>query len=128
MHEYPITLDVVRIAVSAAEKAGAAKVTSIHLIVGELSSVFDESVQLFFDILSEGTPAAGAKLVFKKVRAELKCISCGFVYERPQGAFDCPRCGGESRLTGKGKEFLVESIEVDGEKVCDGLNPVLTPK
>ena len=113
MHEYPITQDVVRIAVAAAEKAGSKKVTSIHLIVGELSSVFDESVQLFFDILSEGTLAAGARLVFKKVRAELKCISCGNIYERPKGAFDCPLCGGESRLTGKGKEFMVESVEIE---------------
>ncbi len=113
MHEYPLTQDVVRIAVAEAEKAGAKKVTVIHLRIGELSSVFDESVQLFFDILSEGTPAEGARLEFTKVPAELECLSCRNVFPRPKGSFDCPKCGGESRFTGKGREFLVESVELE---------------
>jgi hydrogenase nickel incorporation protein HypA/HybF len=108
--------DVVRIAVAAAEKAGAHKVSLIRLQVGELSSVFDESVQMFFDIISQGTIAEGARLEFLKIPAGLKCLSCGKEFDRKPGSFDCPFCGGaETRLTGKGKEFLVESVECDKE-------------
>lgn len=116
MHEYPLAQDVVRIAAAAAEKEGSRKVTLIRLQVGELSSVFDESVQMFFEIISQGTVAQGAKLEFCKIPAGLKCLTCGKEFDRKPGSFDCPYCGGtETRLTGKGKGFLVESVECDKE-------------
>jgi len=113
MHEYAITKSLIKTVVEEAEKAGASKISEIRLVTGELSTIIDESVQMYFDIISEGTIAHGAKLVFKKIKAEFRCTNCGYVYDKPASGFDCPCCGSIGRPTGKGKEFYIESIEVE---------------
>jgi hydrogenase nickel incorporation protein HypA/HybF len=113
MHEMAVTGNILDIVVAETAKAGAMRVTRITLVIGELSSFIDESVQLYFDLLSEGTPAAGATLDFKRIPATLRCQACGHSYPKQNAHFDCPRCGGAGVLTGAGKEFYIESIEVE---------------
>lgn len=113
MHEYAVTKNIVDIVVEEAEKAGARKIIKIQLAIGDLSTIIDESVQMYFDIISEGTIAQGAQLIFKRIPAEFKCRKCGFIFIKPQKGFDCPQCGGLGMPTGVGKEFYVESIEIE---------------
>jgi hydrogenase nickel incorporation protein HypA/HybF len=113
MHEYGIAREIVRIAAQAATDAGARRVTGIKLVVGDLASVVDESVQLYFDLLAEETPVAGAKLIFERVPAELICQSCGHRYQLAGRQWRCPLCGGEGHLGEKGREFYVASVDVD---------------
>ena len=113
MHEYAITENIIKTVNTEAAKAGAKKITEIKLVIGDLSSVVDESVQMYFDIISKGTLAECAKLVFKRVPAEYRCKKCGNEFVRKSSSFNCPECGGDSILTDKGKEFYIESIEVE---------------
>lgn len=113
MHEYGITQDIIRAAVDAAAKAGAKRVTSVKLVIGDLASVVDSSVRFYFDILAEGTPVAGAELVFERVPAELMCQACGKVFPLAGRDWTCPDCGGAARITDRAREFYVESIEVE---------------
>ncbi|MDP4093510.1 MAG: hydrogenase maturation nickel metallochaperone HypA [Bacillota bacterium] len=113
MHEYAITENIIKTVTEEAKKAGADKITKITLVIGDLSSIVDESVQMYFDIISKGTIAQEARLEFKRVSAEYRCISCGTLFTRRGSKYDCPECGGEGRLTDKGREFYIESIEVD---------------
>lgn len=113
MHEYAVTKSLIKTVLEEAEKANAEKITEIKLIIGDLSTIIDESVQMYFDIIAEGTKAEGAKLIFKRVAAEFSCKTCGRVYEKPKVGFDCPVCGGIGMPTGKGREFYIESMEVD---------------
>lgn len=113
MHELPVAEDIVRVMEEEAKKSGLAKITRINLVIGELSSVIDESVQMYFELIAEGTPCANAKLSFEHVPAMLKCTACGreFPHER---SFACPECGGDSvLLRGTGREFYIRSF--DGE-------------
>jgi len=113
MHELTITEHILRLAVDAAHEAGASRVTRITLVIGELSSVVDDAVQLYFDLVSEGTTAAGALLEFKRPSATLRCPACSLTYAKTGARFACPACGGEGRLTGDAKECYIESIEVE---------------
>lgn len=113
MHEYAITESIIKTAVEAADNAGASEITEIRLVIGDLSTVIDESVQLYFDIISKGTKAEKAKLIFRRVHARFKCRDCGEVYNKPSTGFDCPRCGGQGMPTGIGREFYIDSIEVE---------------
>lgn len=116
MHELSITQGVLDIALEAARKAGLARVTVVHLVVGDLSSIVDDSVQFYFDILSKGTAAEGASLTFDRRPATLACADCGHAFTaRPPLPPTCPACGAARlRVTG-GRELRVESIEADGQ-------------
>ncbi len=113
MHEYAVTKGLIGIAVEEARKAGAAKITLIRLVIGDLSTIIDESVQMYFDMLSEGTVAYGAKLEFRRVSARFRCKDCGIEFEKPKIGFDCPDCGKMGILTDSGKEFYIESMEIE---------------
>ena len=113
IHEYSVTKGLVNIVLEEGKRANAARITEIRLVIGDLSTIIDDSVQMYFDIIAEGTLAEGAKLVFKRVPSEFMCKNCGHVFVKPVKGFDCPNCGGVGTPTGKGKEFYVESIEVE---------------
>ena len=114
MHELAITEGLLQVANDSARQAGARRVTHINVVIGDLSSVVDESVQFYADILSRGTPAAGARLCFRRVPAQLTCDACQYrgVVEAPLVPV-CPRCGGCQLQVEGGRELYVESIEVD---------------
>jgi hydrogenase nickel incorporation protein HypA/HybF len=102
------------VALEAARDAGAGRILEIHLLIGDLTTMVDDSVQFYFDILAEGTPAEGARLVFRREKGALKCSECGLEAEvAPPLPHLCPRCGGLSLTVTGGQQFLVESIEVE---------------
>ena len=73
MHELPIVLDVVRVVEEEAKARGLSRVTKIYLVLGELSSVVDESVQMYFEIAAKDSVCANATLEFEHRPAVLKC-------------------------------------------------------
>lgn len=113
MHEYAVTQNIVEIAVKEAKAAGAGRIIEIKIVIGDLSSIIDESVDMYFEILSKGTLAEGARLKFKRMPAVLNCSSCGNSFNKPGKGFECPLCGGSGKLTGAGREFYIESLEVE---------------
>lgn len=113
MHELSVTENIIEIVNRHAEQAGARKVARIHLVIGELASIVDDSVQFYFDYLSEGTACAGAQLVFHRVAVGLVCEACGHTWS-PEGVdWHCPNCGARRPRIVKGREFYVDSIEVE---------------
>ncbi|MCL1839359.1 MAG: hydrogenase maturation nickel metallochaperone HypA [Propionibacteriaceae bacterium] len=109
MHEYPITCSIIE---TALEHAGNARVTKIALVIGEASGIDGESIQIYFEALSEGTPCEGAVLEIESVSPMLRCVSCGALFERKPFSFDCD-CGGIGAPTEIGKEMHIQHIEVE---------------
>jgi len=113
VHELAVTQSMLDLALKHAEQAGARRITCINLVVGELSGIVDESVQFYFDFVSKGTPAEGARLVFERQPARFRCRVCGHEFTLEDGNWVCPACqalGGEIIA---GREFYMESIEVE---------------
>ncbi len=54
MHELAVTESILEIATQAAIEHAATKVTDIYLTLGQLSSIVDESVQFYWDAISQG--------------------------------------------------------------------------
>ena len=102
------------------------RVTDIYLQVGRMSAVVPSSVEVFFDHLSKGTLAEGARLHFETLPVEMACLDCGrpadlsqWANERPQvimARADRPSaalCGSKRlRVTG-GVSFGMVKIEVE---------------
>jgi hydrogenase nickel incorporation protein HypA/HybF len=116
LHELSVTQAVLDIALAAARDTGARRIGAIHLVIGELGSFVDDSVQFYFDFLSKGTPAEGAILTFSRVPAQALCVACGGRFDvRPPLPEACPNCGGGPYSVTGGRELRVESIEVEDE-------------
>jgi hydrogenase nickel incorporation protein HypA/HybF len=115
MHELSVTQNILNIALTHAERANARRITALYLVVGQLSTIVDDSVQFYWDIVAEGSPAAGSKLNFRRVPAELECRECGAHFGLGRDTFECPRCGSASVQVVAGEEFYVESIEVEAD-------------
>ncbi len=111
MHELSVTQAILKLALSHADAAGADRVTDLYLVVGDFSSVVDDSVQFYWDFVSEGTAAAGATLHFRRVPATLRCRDCDHPFT-PQDELACPRCQGLRIEVLTGEEFHLEAIDV----------------
>ena len=114
MHEMAVTESILNIVLRHAEKAEAQRVVVVNLIIGDLTGFVDESIQFYFDFLSQGTMANGAQLNIEHVAARVRCHSCGAEYEPPYSRlWSCPQCQSPGGEVSAGREFSVVSIEVD---------------
>lgn len=113
MHELPITENILRIALDYAERSGATRVTDLNLVIGQLSSVVDDSVQFYWDIVSKDTLCEGATLHFKRIPAEMLCLDCGHTYTISRGLEACPQCDSFRIKVHAGEEFRLESIDIE---------------
>ena len=113
MHEHPITRDILKIALETARQEGADHIQAINLVVGELTSIVEESIQLHFDALSQNTIADGARLNIRREAATMTCLACGHHFEI-NAVFPelCPHCDSLRLNISSGLNFYVESIEV----------------
>jgi hydrogenase nickel incorporation protein HypA/HybF len=122
MHELSITQSILDIALKHANAASAGHILDIRIVVGELSSNVDDSVQFYWDIIAKDTLAEGAKLHFRRVPAQLKCRACLLEYSPREAALVCPGCGSADAGIIAGEEFFVESIDVDESVQHDQTN------
>jgi hydrogenase nickel incorporation protein HypA/HybF len=113
MHELAITEQIAEIAIRHGEKNQAEKVTDLYLVIGELSTVIDESVQFYWDLITDETICMGAKLHFDRIPARFKCLDCEKEYGLSEGDLrPCPQCGSTRMEILQGKEFHLESINI----------------
>lgn len=113
MHELPVAENILKITLRHAEKSGAQRVTGLYLVIGQLASVVDDSLQFYWDFLSEGTLAEGAILHFQRIPAELQCLDCGHIYKLNHEDFACPQCRSQSIKVTSGEEFYLDSIDIE---------------
>jgi len=113
MHELPITQSILEIALRHAQQAGAKRITDLHLAIGKLSYVVDDSVQFYWDMIAKDTIAEGATLHFQRVPAEFLCLDCDYRYPVDGENLACPHCGSTRVKVAAGDEFRLESIDVE---------------
>ncbi len=113
MHELAITEQIAEIAIRHGEKNSAQEVTDLYLVIGELSTVIDDSVQFYWDLITEQTICEGAKLHFKRIPAKFRCLDCEKDYQLSKGELTpCPHCESTRMEILQGKEFHLESINI----------------
>lgn len=113
MHELAVTQSILKIALKHAEQASARRIADIHVVMGELSTNVDDSIQFYWDLIARDTIAEGATLHFRRVEAQLQCMACFHKYRPAEGELVCPQCGSVGAKIISGEEFFVESIDVE---------------
>lgn len=114
MHELAVTESILDIAEKHGLQAGASKVTDIYITLGQLSSIVDDSVQFYWDILAnEASLSKGAQLHFERIPARLLCLDCANEFGIQTALEPCPRCGSFYIKVVAGEEFFVDSIAIE---------------
>lgn len=114
MHELSITQHLLELTLSHAAKAGATKVTRLHLVIGQMASIVDDSVQFYWETIAQDSIAAEAVLHFERIPATFHCLDCNrhFTLDN-QADFRCPHCHSATVQLRGGDEFRLESIDVE---------------
>ncbi len=115
MHELPVTESILKIVLAHALKNDVHRVITIQLQVGRLSDLEDEWMQRYFEYVSRGTLAEGAKLKIERTPIRLECNVCSGIYTADNaGQMDrpCPHCGGKEARLISGREYFIKSMEV----------------
>jgi len=113
MHELPVTESILEIALRHAAQAQAKRITDLYLVIGQLSSIVDDSVQFYWDILARDTIASGASLHFNRIPTRMKCQDCNLEYEPKDSELACPECSSYRIQIVAGNEFYMDSIEIE---------------
>ncbi len=113
MHELAVTQSILDIALDHAHKADATKISKIYLVIGDLSSIVDDSVQFYWEIIAKDTIAEEAELVFRRVAASFECLECQTIYQLDGQALFCPSCGSSKIKILSGEEFYIEAIDIE---------------
>ncbi|NPV77647.1 MAG: hydrogenase maturation nickel metallochaperone HypA [Anaerolineae bacterium] len=113
MHELAVTESILSIAKRHAEQAKARRVTDIYIVMGNLSSIIDDSVQFYWDIISDGSICSGATLHFQRIPAQAVCLDCDHQYSLQERLSPCPACGSAKIKIVNGEEFYLDSIEIE---------------
>ena len=113
MHELPATQSILEISLRHAKEANATRITDIHLVIGQLASLVDDSIQFYWDIVAKDSPAEGATIHFKRIPAQLQCMVCSEKYSPNGEEIRCPNCDSVGVKVISGEEFFVEAIDVD---------------
>ena len=113
MHELTVTQSILDIALEHAGKADAKTIARVNLVIGEISGIVDECVIFYFELLSKDTIAEGALISFEKVPLAARCHGCNATFPLGELDWSCPHCQGNSLEIVTGREFYVDSIEVE---------------
>ena len=113
MHELYATQAILEKAIQKAGEEKAKRITNLYLVVGEISTYSDESVQFYWDQICKNTIAENAKLHFRHVQAELQCMACFTKYTPQEGEIVCPSCGSAGAKILAGEEFFMEALDVE---------------
>ena len=113
MHELPVTQNILEIAVRHGKKSNATRILQLNIVIGQLSSFIDESIQFYWDIISEGTIAEGALLNIERIPAKFNCLECSKSYSLSHNGYECPKCGSTRVEILSGKEFYLDSLDIE---------------
>jgi hydrogenase nickel incorporation protein HypA/HybF len=113
MHELSVTESLLEISLRHAKDAQATRITDLYIVLGQLSSIVDDSVQFYWDLIAKDTPAEQAILHFRRQPAELKCQNCGHTYAPGNEVLACPLCQSTQVKILTGEEFYLEAIDVE---------------
>jgi hydrogenase nickel incorporation protein HypA/HybF len=107
MHELGIAQEVVELVAGHAQR----RVTRVVLEIGKLSAILPDAVRFCFDLCSEGTVVAGAKLDIIEVPGRARCRACDalVILDRPFGRCEC---GNTDLEWLSGEELRVKEYEV----------------
>ena len=109
MHELGISRNIVAIV---GEAAKGRRVRRVTLEIGKLSGVMPEAIEFSFDLVAQGSPAAGAVLEIREIEGRARCAECGAEFALPHFLAACV-CGSRRLAYLAGEELNIKSVDLE---------------
>ncbi|WP_031433805.1 hydrogenase maturation nickel metallochaperone HypA [Methylomarinum vadi] len=113
MHEMSLCESILDIIEQQAREQQFAKVKTVRLEIGALSSVEPEAMRFCFDAVMQGSLAGQARLEIIDVQGQAWCMQCGHNVVIEQRYDPCPSCGGFQLQVNGGEEMRIKELEVE---------------
>lgn len=120
MHELAICQGIMDVAGAAlAEQVSpGTRVATVAVRIGRLTGIVPDCLRHYFDLLSPGTPLAGATLLIEDVPIRGRCDDCAADFQIDTLTFTCPACGSGFVALLSGRELQVVSLDTIEEVLC----------
>lgn len=123
MHEFSLANQIVEKVLDLAKGKKTKKVASIEVSVGELTLLGEEEQVKFWlkELLNQKEITKDARIKLNTIKALVKCKKCGYEgdlkveikHDHSQSAFLCPTCGQGDLEIKRGRDCVIERIEVE---------------
>ncbi|WP_300854901.1 hydrogenase maturation nickel metallochaperone HypA [uncultured Clostridium sp.] len=113
MHELSVTQGLLKICLEEGKKHNIKKIKDINIKVGELTDLVPNCISYYFNIISKDTIAENAKINIDRIQVEIKCNVCGYFGKLGKNNYLCPSCKGNKYEIIKGREFYLDTMEVE---------------
>ena len=113
MHELGVTESIAAICLRHAQRNNAKRIIKVNVKLGDLAGIVDHYVSFYWDMVTKDTIAQGAELNFIKVPVVAYCRGCEEEFAVAEFDLTCPKCGEADTELVSGREFMVESIEIE---------------
>ncbi|MBT2681701.1 hydrogenase maturation nickel metallochaperone HypA [Bacillus sp. ISL-35] len=114
MHEMSLMSEIIEIVSEDAAERGFKKVDQIDVIVGDLSNVLPDALELaflFFQRQEGSVIDEDSRLHIIREEAKARCPACQCDFQPDYRIALCPECGVPGSLVVSGETFRVESYE-----------------
>ena len=116
MHELGIVYHIIRDVENVARTHGVRRVSSVTLLLGEVSGVVPDLLLDAWRWAADKKPITqGAELIVEPVEAVTHCEACGRDYATVEHGKTCPHCGSGETYLLQGQEVLIKQIETPDE-------------
>ena len=126
MHELGIVYHIIRDVENVARANGVRRVSSVTLLLGEVSGVVPDLLLDAWRWAADKKPVTqGAELVVEPVEAVTHCEACGRNYATVKHGKTCPHCGSGETYLLQGQEVMIKQIETPDEDPANTESDVL---
>lgn len=127
MHELGIVYHIIRDVENVARANGVSRVSSVTLLLGEVSGVVPDLLLDAWRWAADKKPTTeGSELIVEPVEAVTHCEACGRDYATVEHGKTCPHCGSGETYLLQGQDVMIKQIETPDEDPADAASGGLT--
>ena len=113
MHELSVTQGLLKICLEEGKKHNINRIKELNIKVGELTDLVPNCISYYFNIVAKDTIAENTKINIERISVEIKCNECSYEGKLGKNNYDCPICKGNKYEITRGREFYLDTMEVE---------------
>lgn len=114
MHELGIVSGILDVACKTAREAGASRVVSVTVRIGDMCETVPEAMDFAWEALREEDPLTlESEMIVERVHPCSACVQCGEEFDHDLFHCRCPKCGSGQTMLLRGRELDIVSLEIE---------------